>query len=219
MNRKIMKMASVVLVLILAVGMVGAAAAAASNVRFDWQGSLARHGFAFTPDNGDLFQDMKNLMPGDTVTQTITVQNTWFNPVRIWLRCDAFKEDFNPDFLNQLKLTVTANGSEIFDATAGVQDGLAPTEENPFGVLLGTFRKKGTVELTATLEVPIELDSNYMAQTGIVPWTFTAEEVVLPDTPDTGDDFSLWMWVAVAAVLAAGVVVLVMKQRRQRTEN
>ena len=73
MNRKIMKMASVVLVLILAVGMVGAAAAAASNVRFDWQGKLARHGFAFTPDNGDLFQDMKNLLPGDTVTQTITV--------------------------------------------------------------------------------------------------------------------------------------------------
>lgn len=216
MNRKIMKMASVALVLILAVCMAGAAAAATSNVTFDWQGDLARHGFAFVPENTDLFQNMKNLMPGDTVTQQITVQNTWFNPVRIWLRCDAITQDFNPDFLNQLKLTVDANGSEIFEATAGVQDGLAPTEASPYGVLLGTFKSKGTAQLTATLEVPIELGSEYMAQMGIVPWTFTAEEVVLPDTPDTGDDFTLWVWVAVAAGLVISLLWLLLGRRKQK---
>ena len=216
---KIMKMAALVLVLILAVGMAGSAVAAASNVTFNWQGNLGRHGFAFTPENTDLFQNFKDLLPGDTVQQEITVQNTWHNPVRIYLMANPEVEEQYKDFLSQLKLTVKSGNSEIFEAAASEQDGLAPTEKSPYGVLLGTFNKKGSVKLTATLEVPIELSSDYMGQYGEVPWTFTAEEVVLPDTPDTGDDFTLWVWAAVAVLLAAAIAVLVVKQRKQRTEN
>ena len=213
---KIMKMAALVLVLILAVGMAGSAVAATSNVTFNWQGNLGRHGFAFTPENTDLFQNFKDLMPGDTVQQEITVQNTWHNPVRIYLMANPEVEEQYKDFLSQLKLTVKSGNSEIFEAAASEQDGLAPTEKNPYGVLLGTFNKKGSVKLTATLEVPIELSSDYMGQYGEVPWTFTAEEVVLPDTPDTGDDFTLWVWVAVAGVLVISLLWLLLGRKKQK---
>ncbi len=205
------------LVLVLALGLVGSVAAESTAVRLkldsrDWVY------FEFKPESTDLFQNFKNLMPGDVVKQDIEVNNWAGHIVRIWLRADPVSEQ-DYDFLNQLKLSVTASNSKIFEATAGVQDGLAPTEDRPYGVVLGTFKHRGKVDLEATIEVPVELDSQYMGRMGIVPWTFTIEQVDLGDTPDTGDDFTLWAWMIVAAVLAACIVLLLLKQRKQRTEN
>lgn len=209
---KIMRMAALVLVLILAVG----SAAAAAYVEFDWQSSKGRHGFAFTPVSTDLFENFKNLMPGDVVSQEITVKNTWHNPVRIWLAADPEVAEEYQDFLSQLNLTVTVQkGKTIFEAAASEQDGLAPTEKSPYGVLLGTFSKKGSVKLTATLEVPIELSNDYMGQYGEIPWLFTAEEVVI-DSPDTGDDFTMWVWIAVAGVLVISLLWLLLGRKKQK---
>ena len=207
---KIMKMAALVLVLLLAAG---SAMAAVSDVNFTVQGN--EKVFVFTPENTDLFQNFKNLLPGDTVDQTITVQNTTPHIVRLWLAADPAVAKDDQDFLSQMQLTVKAEDSTIFDATADQQDGLAPTEDSPYGVLLGTFKNRGTVQLTDTIKVPDTLGNAYMGQEGIVPWTFTAEEVIIPDTPDTGDDYVMWAWVAVAAVLMAGIVLLVIRQRKQ----
>ena len=205
------KIFALVLVLLLAVG---TASAAASNVAFDWQGSIARHGFAFTPENGDLFQNMKGLMPGDTVTQEITIQNTWMGPVRIWLRADPVSEE-DKDFLSQLKLSVTAPKTKIFEAIASAQAGLAPSEKSPYGVPLGTFNSKGSTTLTVTLHVPITLSNQYMGQEGMIPWTFTAEEVVI-DSPDTGDSFAAWVWIAVGGVLVISLLWLLRGRRKQK---
>ena len=207
---KIMKMAALVLVLLLAAG---SAMAAESDVNFTVQGN--EKVFVFTPENTDLFQNFKNLLPGDTVDQTITVQNTTPHIVRLWLAADPAVAEADQDFLSQMQLTVKAEDSTIFDATADQQDGLAPTEDSPYGVLLGTFKNRGTVQLTATIKVPDSMGNDYMDKKGIVPWTFTAEEVIIPDTPDTGDDYVMWAWVAVAAVLMAGIVLLVIRQRKQ----
>ena len=207
---KIMKMAALVLVLLLAAG---SAMAAVSDVNFTVQGN--EKVFVFTPENTDLFQNFKNLLPGDTVDQTITVQNTTPHIVRLWLAADPAVAEADQDFLSQMQLTVKAEDSTIFDATADQQDGLAPTEDSPYGVLLGTFKNRGTVQLTATIKVPDSMGNDYMDKKGIVPWTFTAEEVIIPDTPDTGDDYVMWAWVAVAAVLMAGIVLLVIRQRKQ----
>jgi len=207
---KIMKMAALVLVLLLAAG---SAMAAVSDVNFTVQGN--EKVFVFTPENTDLFRNFKNLLPGDTVDQTITVQNTTPHIVRLWLAADPAVAKDDQDFLSQMQLTVKAEDSTIFDATADQQDGLAPTEDSPYGVLLGTFKNRGTVQLTATIKVPDSLGNAYMGKEGIVPWTFTAEEVIIPDTPDTGDDYVMWAWVAVAAVLMAGIVLLVIRQRKQ----
>ena len=210
------KMFAVVLALVLALGVAGSAlASTAVRLKIDRRDQVY---FEFQPESTDLFENFKNLMPGDTVTQDIEVNNWGGHIVRIWLRADPVSEQ-DQDFLNQLKLTVTASNSNIFEAAAGEQDGLAPTEKNPYGVVLGTFKHGGKVDLEAKIEVPIELDSQYMGRVGVVPWTFTIEQVDLGDTPETGDAFTLWVWVAVAAVLAACIVFLLVKQRKQRTEN
>lgn len=208
---KIMKMAALVLVLLLAAG---SAMAAVSDVNFTVQGN--EKVFVFTPENTDLFRNFKNLLPGDTVDQTITVQNTTPHIVRLWLAADPAVAEADQDFLSQMQLTVKAEDSTIFDATADQQDGLAPTEDSPYGVLLGTFKNRGTVQLTATIKVPDSLGNAYMGKEGIVPWTFTAEEVIIPDTPDTGDDYVLWVWVAVGGVLLISLLWLVLGRKKQK---
>ncbi len=214
MNRKIMKMASVVLALLLVAGVAGSAFAAATDVNFTTKGSDKL--FVFTPESTDLFANFKNLMPGDTVEQTITVQNTSGYLVRLWLMTNPEVAEADRDFLSQLKLTVTSGKKDLFEAAASEQGQLIPTKESPYGVLLGTFHHKGTVELTATIEVPTELGNAYMGREGIVPWTFTAEEVIIPDTPDTGDDFTLWVWVAVGGVLVISLLWLLFGKKKQK---
>jgi len=208
---KIMKMAALVLVLLLAAG---SAMAAVSDVNFTVQGN--EKVFVFTPENTDLFQNFKNLLPGDTVDQTITVQNTTPHIVRLWLAADPAVAKDDQDFLSQMQLTVKAEDSTIFDATADQQDGLAPTEDSPYGVLLGTFKNRGTVQLTATIKVPETMGNDYMDKKGTVPWTFTAEEVIIPDTPDTGDEYVMWAWVAVGGVLLISLLWLVLGRKKQK---
>jgi len=208
---KIMKMAALVLVLLLAAG---SAMAAVSDVNFTVQGN--EKVFVFTPENTDLFRNFKNLLPGDTVDQTITVQNTTPHIVRLWLAADPAVAKDDQDFLSQMQLTVKAEDSTIFDATADQQDGLAPTEDSPYGVLLGTFKNRGTVQLTATIKVPETMGNDYMDKKGTVPWTFTAEEVIIPDTPDTGDEYVMWAWVAVGGVLLISLLWLVLGRKKQK---
>ena len=210
-------MKKLIAILMLLFLLTGSAMAAATDVNFTVQGSNKL--FVFTPESTDLFKNFKGLMPGDVVEQKITVQNTSKYITRIYLMADPEVDEEYKDFLSQLELTVTAGSSEIFDAAASEQDGLAPTEDDPYGVLLGTFKKNGSVELTATIKVPIDLDNDYMGNKlgyGVVPWTFTAEDVVIPDTPDTGDDFTLGGWVAVAGVLVISLLWLLLGRKKQK---
>lgn len=191
----------------------------------------------------DLFESFKNVMPGDVLEQKITVRNGSKEDIRIWLQCkeDSYVTAGAKDFLDQLKLTVTSGDSTIFEAEASEKAQLTePT-------LLGAFRENGKVELTVTLEVPIELGNQYMGAVGVVPWTFLVEAIPVEDptdeptptptpkptdkptpkptnpidgdTPDTGDWFQMGIWVSIAVLLAAAIVILLIVDRKRRTEE
>lgn len=207
---KIMKMAALTLVLILAVG---SAVAAASDVNFTIQGS--KWVFVFTPENTDLFQNFKGLMPGDSVEQQITVQNTGKYVTRIYLRADPVADE-DRAFLDQLKMSVSVGKNKVFEAAPSLQGALAATEKEPYGILLGTFHDKGSVNINVSLDVPLEMGNAFMGQEAVVPWTFTAEEVVMPTTPETGDSFTLWVWLAAGGALAACLLWLIFGRKKQK---
>lgn len=169
--------------------------------------------FVFLPgsmqSDSDLFANFKDVLPGDVIEQKITVSNKTGKQVRIYLRAEPVTEA-DRDFLSQLKLNVKSGSSEIFEGAASEQDGLA---EN---TLLGTFKKDGSVELTATLTVPHELGNAYMGREGTVPWTFLVEEIPVDDTPQTGDWFSLPVWGALAAVVLLALAAALVLNRRAR---
>lgn len=186
-------------------------AALAEEAAVRYEGGAEK--FVFLPgssySDSDLFANFKGVMPGDVIEQKITVSNKTGKQVRIYLRAEAVTQA-DRDFLDQLRLTVTSGQTEIFEGTAGEQDGLSQN------TLLGTFKKDGSVELTATLTVPIELGNAYMGREGTVPWTFLVEEIPEDDTPQTGDWFSLPVWGAAFAVVLMALAAALLIKRRAR---
>ena len=174
--------------------------------------------FVFLPgskwSDSDMFDNFKGVMPGDVLTQEITVTNNSDKKVRIYMRAEGSNTQ-DQEFLNQLHLNVKSESTEIFDAQADEKAKL--TNET----LLGTFKKKGSTELTVTLEVPIDLDNRYMTDPDrgyIVPWTFMVEEVPDDVTPKTGDWFNAGAWIG-AAILLAGLIILILTVQQQKKKR
>lgn len=180
------KSISFILMLLLVMSFATTAFAADSSITFTGFSS----GFEFQPGSEytetDLFQNFKNVMPGDTVTETITFTNsaTDCDFVNLYMRAEAHDEAANPlspkvaktetvatmtEFLSKLSMKVW-NGTElIYDASPDQLDGL---KSNKF---LGTFRTGETATLKVELSVPIELDNKYANRVGEVDWIFHVE--------------------------------------------
>lgn len=206
-----MKKMCICLALLMALLAGGSALAAAS---VSYEGGAEK--FVFLPGSeyseSDLFESFKNVLPGDEIEQKITVKNDTDKQVRIYMRAEADGMQ-DRDFLNQLYMTVDCRDKTIFDAAP------AQTAQLTANVLLGTFKSKGSTELTVRLTVPAEMGNEYMGRVGVVPWTFLVEEIPEETTPKTGDWFRAEVWCALAAALCAAIVVLIVLQRKRRAES
>lgn len=199
-----MKKATICLALLLVACLLGGSALAAASVSYE--GGAEK--FVFLPGS-DLFESFKNVLPGDELTQTITVRNDKDMQVRIYLRAEPVNQT-SEEFLSHLTLTVTCKDKEIFDAAA------SETAQLTRATLLGTFRKNGSTDLTVTLSVPAELGNEYMSAIGFVPWTFIAEEIPDDETPHTGDWFQLGWWLLAAAIIVVAIAVVLWAQKRRK---
>lgn len=190
----------------------------------------------------DLFPNYKGVMPGDSLTQMITVRNARRKTIiRVYMRALGAHED-SVEFLSQLRLRVNEVGdSELFDAPAN------ETAQLTDWVHLGTLGAGGEIDLEVILDVPVELDSRFSNAIGYLDWEFMVEEYptggggvtpeppeeeepeapegpetlppeVLPDTPHTGerDDGRFWTVVLICAAAAMAVVLLLLIGRLRR---
>lgn len=171
--------------------------------------------YVFLPGT-DLFSSFKGVMPGDTLTQNITVKNATSNgvKVKIYLRAEPVEEQYR-SFLNQMTLKVVQeSGSVLFSASAGAQDGLASN------VYLGMFYSGADIELKVTLTVPIGMGNEFQNGVGKIHWVFTAEEYPTgPDDPQTGDTADLALYIILSAVSAVGIAALILFRRRSASKS
>lgn len=175
--------------------------------------------FIFAPGSEysltDLFPDFKDVMPGDTLTQQITVRNDADNQVKvkIYLRSHGASEERYLTFLDQLHLTVQkAQDTPMFDASAAVSGDLTEW------TYLGTLYSGGTVDLNVTLEVPVELENRFQDNYGEIVWEFAVEELPIseddPKPPQTGDASKLSLWIVLLVLSTAGSLFLLGRSRR-----
>ena len=177
---------SLVLMLLMVMSLASTAFAASPSITFNGFSK----GFDFQPGSEytetDLFGSFKNVMPGDTVTETITFTNSAADCdfVNLYMRAEAHDETANPlspkiaeketvvtmtEFLSKLSMKVW-NGTElIYDASPDELDGL---KTNKF---LGTYRSGEKATLKVELNVPIELGNEYANRVGEVDWIFHVE--------------------------------------------
>lgn len=186
MKKSFKAICSLVLMLLMVMSLASTAFAVSPAITFH---GFSR-GFDFQPGSEytetDLFGNFKNVMPGDTVTETITFTNSAADCdfVNLYMRAEAHDETANPlspkvaeketvatmtEFLSKLSMKVW-NGTElIYDASPDQLDGL---KTNKF---LGTFRTGETATLNVELTVPIGLDNKFANRVGEVDWIFHVE--------------------------------------------
>ena len=179
--------------------------------------------FVFEPGSDhsltDLFPNFKGVMPGDTLTQKITVKNDADNKVKvkIYIRSLGAHED-SLEFLSQLGLKVAKSEDNemayMFDAAAN------ETAQLTDWVYLGTLYSGGEVNLDVTLNVPVELPNEYQNKIGYLDWEFMIEEFPVepddPKPPQTGDNSHMGLWFALMLCSGAMLIILLVWRKKDK---
>ena len=181
--------------------------------------------FVFEPGSEhsltDLFPNFKGVMPGDTLTQKITVKNDADNKVKvkIYIRSLGAHED-SVEFLSRLGLKVAKSEENkmayMFDAAAN------ETAQLTDWVCLGTLYSGGEVNLDVTLNVPVELPNEFQNKIGYLDWEFMIEEFPIeegdPKPPQTGDNSNIGLWIAIM-LCSLFMIIILLFWRKKDKEN
>lgn len=141
---------------------------AADECRVIYEGQAER--FVFIPESTDLFRNFKNVYPGDSINQSIQINNNSDKTVSVYLRAETVDKEYC-DFLDKINLCVsTADGRIISDSKASVQGGLKNN------VLIGTFDSGDNTSLYVKLNADRFMDNSCQNRTGEVRWIFSVTE-------------------------------------------
>lgn len=183
--------------------------ALAANASITYNGQAEK--FTFEPGSeytdSDLFNNFKNVMPGDKLSETIIVTNKAkdCDYVKLYMKAVAHDEEGNPltysepfeaadgkdqaGVAGQRDETVATMADFLAQLSMKVYNGgtliyeASPDELDGLAeyVALGTFRNGEATTLNVELEVPIELGNEYANRVGEVDWVFMVEALDAPD--------------------------------------
>ena len=180
---------SFLLLLALMTGLAAPALAEDATITFDGTDFTFSPGSTYT--STDLFDNFKNVMPGDVLTQSITFKNEAqdYDYVKLYLKAvphpdEHTQEQPMSEKVLEAEKTLESMNEFLSQLTMKVWNGADKTAEPIFegapnaafgAVELGRVNKDETAALTVELEVPIELGIEYMYRVGEVDWVFTVE--------------------------------------------
>lgn len=203
MKRTFSKISSLLLALIMVFSMSVTAFAADSTITFKGlqEGFEAQPGSEYT--DTDLFDNFKDVMPGDQLTETIQIRNEAADCdyIKVYMRAVVHDENGNPltyseafentDGKDQANVdgqrdeTVATMQDFLKQLTMRIYNGeeliynSTPDSAGALAdnVFLGTLSKGEALSLTVELDVPITMGNEYANRVGEVDWIFLAEGI------------------------------------------
>lgn len=165
------KLTTFIFCILLAVLPAFAAAAEDSNVTYK---GGAEH-FIVLPEDKDLFQNFKQMMPGEVREQVIEVKNEYPAPLAFYLHAEeAPNEEQNGVYLiDILDFVLIQDGKVLYQ---GKLRGSVPGMSED--ILLGELTQGQSVKLIAAISAPGgEMDNRYQLTNAAVKWVFTVEDL------------------------------------------
>ena len=215
MKKLLKKLSAILMAAVMTIGAMPMTSLAAESV-ITYKGRNI--GFSFTPGSeytsSDLFENFKNVMPGDVRTEQVSIQNeaTGCDGIRVWMsmllhdeKQDANGNPISSKVLAELEaddrkgtgetsldymhdflkqLTLTVKSGDTV-VYSGHPHSLADGFEEG-NVYLGSLNKNNSMKLDVELSVDIEMGNEYANRIGEVDWIFLVEEYNKPDDDDDG---------------------------------
>lgn len=186
MSKKLKRILAAVVAVVLLVGVAGAAYStyiSSKSVIYDGR----REAFTSPGSDGeDLFVDLKDLMPGDALTQTIRVgvQNMDSDRVKIYMTAKNPNDDYNT-LLSYEDPTDPNKGNwvDLSVDVGTVENVLNIRNADNTDVLVGVFTQNGTKEINVNLAISILAGNELSDLTAEVDWVFYAVEENDPTPP------------------------------------
>lgn len=176
--------------------------------------------------NGDVeisngfFDDMKNIMPGDTYSSSIKIKNTNKENAKYYLKLnlDGLTEK-EIDLLNEIDLVITNKAGKV------IYKGKVKDAQN---ILLGKYNIGEEDEFNLKISVPIDLSNKYA---GIYPklnWTFSVDydkdttkennDNQNKSNPQTGDKINVSITIFLISSMGLLVVMLLDYKEKRNIE-
>lgn len=111
----------------------------------------------------DFFSNWDELMPGDVVSDTVQLKNSYHRPVTMYFRSETLSDNA---LAKALRLKIAAGDKTVYDGTL---DGAVAER-----VELARLASGQEAELVYTLTVPAELDNRYAMASAKTKWIFSA---------------------------------------------
>lgn len=129
----------------------------------------------------DLFSNLDTLMPGDVVSDTLSITNKNNNGIELFFKSIPLSEDdyyLGEDYelLNKITLNINFHGETIYDGS------LIGTELNNV-ISLGNLKSGESGDFKFTLTVPGDLTNEFNMTATKVKWYFAVTENAIPVIP------------------------------------
>lgn len=178
----------------------------------------------------DFFVNISNILPADIVSDEAVLKNSTDNKIRLFFRSEPVESEDNKnipegtsslrsgrdkELLEKIKLTIDL--IEDDKSTEIYKGNLKTTNINDW-VSLGTFEKGEEARLNFTLEVPSELNNDYIMSEAVTKWSFgisNEENADRPHITNTGDDTSILMTVSAFVISTLGIVFIVKSSKKK----
>jgi len=170
-------------------------------------------------DDG-FFDNLGGLLPGDSVSEEITILNSSKNNNHYYLTLDNDLSNNEKKRLEEFKLVIKDSKGNVVLSTT-----LADTKKN----LLGTFGADEGDSYTIEIKLPKEANNEVSKLLAKIKWEFSLEEVgenqeVVEnheiDTPATGDlKFDLSITIFLLSAIGFLVVLFLERKEKENIEN